>query len=109
MTVHYHGGPIWGGDELIKALYRGGGALVSYARPDQIRKIAALRCKLVLDNGAFSTWKKAPENIDWRAHWAGYYDFVGEWFSRIEWFIIPDVLEGTEEENGALIETVPDW
>lgn len=109
MTVHYHGGPIWGGDELIKALYRGGGALVSYARPDQIRKIAAMRCKLVLDNGAFSTWKKAPDNIDWSAHWVGYYDFVGEWFSRIEWFIIPDVIEGTEEENDALIETVPDW
>lgn len=57
MTTHYHGGPLWGGDELLKALYRNTGALISYARPDQIKKIAEIRCKLVLDNGAFSTWR----------------------------------------------------
>lgn len=25
MTTHYHGGPLWGGDELLKALYRDSG------------------------------------------------------------------------------------
>lgn len=103
---------MWGGDELLKALYRDSGALVSYARPDQIKKIAAIKCKLVLDNGAFSTWRNGGnDNYQqwWRRHWEGYYDFVGEWFSRIEWFIIPDVIEGTEQENDALIEHVPEW
>lgn len=112
MTTHYHGGPLWGGDELLKALYRNTGALVSYARPDQIKKIAAIRCKLVLDNGAFSTWRKAANDNGkewWRKHWEGYYDFVGEWFSRIEWFIIPDVIEGSEQENDELIGQVPEW
>lgn len=116
MTTHYHGGPLWGGDELLKALYRNTGALISYARPDQIKKIAEIRCKLVLDNGAFSTWRNAANDNNevltqewWRKHWEGYYDFVGEWFSRIEWFIIPDVIEGTEQENDALIEQVPAW
>lgn len=112
MTTHYHGGPLWGGDELLKALYRDSGALVSYARPDQIKKIAAIKCKLVLDNGAFSTWRNGGNDNDlawWIKHWEGYYDFVGEWFSRIEWFIIPDVIEGTEQENDALIEQVPAW
>ena len=112
MTTHYHGGPLWGGDELLKALYRDSGALVSYARPDQIKKIAAIKCKLVLDNGAFSTWRNGGNDNDqewWTNHWGGYYDFVGEWFSRIEWFIIPDVIEGTEEENNTLIEQVPEW
>ena len=114
MTTHYHGGPLWGGDELLKALYRDSGALVSYARPDQIKKIAAIRCKLVLDNGAFSTWRNAANDNNrgktwWYEHWCGYYDFVGEWFSRIEWFIIPDVIEGTEQENDTLIEHVPEW
>lgn len=103
---------MWGGDELLKALYRDSGALVSYARPDQIKKIAAIKCKLVLDNGAFSTWRNGGNDNDqqwWSKHWEGYYDFVGEWFSRIEWFIIPDVIEGAEEENDALIEQVPAW
>lgn len=112
MTTHYHGGPLWGGDELLKSLYRDSGALVSYARPDQIKKIAAIKCKLVLDNGAFSTWRSGGNDNDlewWINHWDGYYDFVGEWFSRIEWFIIPDVIEGDEEENDALIEQVPTW
>lgn len=120
MSVHWHGGPIWGdritpSEDLIKALYRNGCALVSYARPDQVKKIAAIDCKLVLDNGAFSTWRKAsgddcqPGTEWWKKHWAAYYDFVGGWFSRIEWFIIPDVIEGTEAENDDLIEQVPHW
>lgn len=112
MTIHYHGGPLWGGDELLKALYRDTGALVSYARPDQIRKIAEIPCKLVLDNGAFSTWKSKKQEASvnwWSSHWSGYYDFVGSWFSRIEWFIIPDVIEGSEEENDALLQDVPHW
>lgn len=110
VTVHYHGGPIWGGDELIKALYNKGGALVSFARPDQIKKIAAIDCKLVLDNGAFSTWRKSNGAMsvdDWGLHWTKYYQFVQLWYHRIEWYIIPDVIEGSEEENDALISSVP--
>lgn len=117
MTIHYHGGPLWGGDELLNALYRNSGALVSYARPDQIRKIATIPCKLILDNGAFSKWMEmrkaandnAPSPQWWDEYWRGYHDFVGGWFSRIEWFIIPDVIEGTEAENDRLIENVPAW
>lgn len=109
MTAHYHGGPLWGGDELLHACYSRTGALVSFARPDQIKKIAALKCKLVLDNGAFSTWKSAGNDntMDWDAHWTRYYQWVQLWFHRIEWFIIPDVIEGTEEENDTLVSRVP--
>lgn len=112
MKIHYHGGPIWGGDELIKALYMNSGALVSFARPDQIKKITSIPCNLVLDNGAFSAWKSAKGNktkSDWIKHWSDYYDFVGEWFSRIDFFIIPDVIEGSEEDNDKLLDTVPSW
>lgn len=109
MTIHYHGGPLWGGEELLPALYQNGGALVSFARPEQIKKISALKCKLVLDNGAFSTWKKSlvGEVMDWDTHWTRYYQWVQTWFHRIEWFIIPDVIEGSEEENNRLVARVP--
>lgn len=45
MTIHFHGSPIWGDehaptDMLIKALYRDSGAFVSFARPEQMKKIA---------------------------------------------------------------------
>ena len=110
MTVHYHGGPIWGGDEIVKACYSNGGALVSFARPDQVKKIAALRCRLALDNGAFSTWKSSKSSssiINWDDHWRDYYMFVWRWYHRIEWFIIPDVIEGTQEENDRQIARLP--
>lgn len=110
VTTHFHGGPIWGGDELIKALYSKGGALVSFARPDQIKKIAALDCSLVLDNGAFSTWRRSKGSMsvgDWGLHWTRYYQWVQLWYHRIEWFIVPDVIEGSEDENDFLISSIP--
>lgn len=118
MTIHYHGGPIWGDKEvsyheLMKALWREGGALVSYAHPSQLKHIVNIKCKIVFDCGAFSDWNKDRKNHvtrDWDKHWAEYYDkFVGPWFSRIEWFIIPDDIEGGEEENNKLIAEVPPW
>lgn len=118
MTVHYHGGPIWGDKETtvkeaMNALWFNGGALVSYARPDQLKAIVNIPCSLILDNGAFSFWRSAAkkkEVLDWDKHWEGYYDnMVAPWYSRIDFFFIPDVIEGTEEDNDALIEKTPSW
>lgn len=107
-VVHYHGGPIWGGDEIVSALYKDGGALVSFRRTDQIKKIAKLKCSLVLDNGAFSTWRaNNDDDFDWDAHWTKYYMFVLKWIGRIDWFVVPDVIEGTEQENDDLVSKVP--
>lgn len=113
MTIHFHGGPIWGGegDELIKALYRGGGALVSFHRPDQIKRIVQLDCDLILDNGAFSVWMKSNrkgEIVDWDKHWNKYYKWVESLYARIGWFIVPDVIGGTDEENDALLAKLPE-
>lgn len=117
MTIHFHGGPIWAGkggsnDELIKALYRNGGAFVSFARPGQLKKISLFPSDIRLDNGAYSDWDKArkkQKRVDWNARRNKFYDFVGQWYSRIEWFLIPDVIEGTEEENDAQLNLVPAW
>ena len=93
----------------MAALYSRGGALVSFARPEQLRKIATLNCQIVLDNGAFSAWRKAENDneMDWAAHWTRYYQWVLAWLHRIAWFIVPDVIEGTEAENDALLARVP--
>lgn len=118
MTIHYHGGPIWGDKkisyhELMPALWRGGGALISYAHPGQLKYVVNIDCSLILDNGAFTWWRRDKENqlgMNWTAHWDKFYDsFVAPWYSRIDWFIIPDVIEGTEDENDMLIARVPKW
>ncbi|MDU7391556.1 hypothetical protein [Atlantibacter hermannii] len=75
MTVHYHGSPIWGDenaptDMLIKALYRDGGAFISFARPEQMKKVAMFPCDIRLDNGAYSAWdqaKKKKITVDWES------------------------------------------
>lgn len=117
MITHFHGGPIWGDkdaptDMLIKGLYRDGGAFVSFARPEQMKKIALIPNHIRLDNGAYSAWDKAKKKkivVDWGKRSEKFYDFVGKWYSRIDWFLIPDVIEGDEAENDAQLALVPSW
>ena len=57
----------------------------------------------VFDNGAFSVWKRGAV-LDV----AGYTDWCDEWHRHpgFDWALIPDVIEGSAEENDALI---ADW
>lgn len=107
--MHIHGGPHWGPIDVYKALYQNGWGLVSFNRPHLLKKMATLDTKIVLDNGAYSTWrsKKNEPGFNWDDHWTKFYLWVNQWFYRIEWFIIPDVIEGTEEENDRLVSRVP--
>jgi hypothetical protein len=54
----------------------------------------------MLDNGAFSQWKRnrlAPV-------WDGFYGWAKEWLEyQTTWAVIPDVIGGTEIENDRLI------
>ncbi len=104
--IHFHGTPIWGNKgEVLSASVKNGGAFVSYARPDQINKCLEI-CKFIgIDNGAFSAWKRGL-SIDWDKEfypWLLKYVF----HPKVAFFIIPDVVEGGEEENDRLIEEVP--
>lgn len=115
--THYHGGPMWGNVDIGPKkiwcgdiLYKNSCALVSYARPEQLKRISKICNSLVLDNGAFSAWRKQQKQsdaFDWVSHWAGYYCWVLANYSKIDWFIIPDVIEGSEEENDKLIDELP--
>lgn len=53
----------------------------------------------MLDNGAFSFWRGArvPD-------WPSFYDWAEPWLDcPTTWAVIPDVIDGSEEENDALI------
>lgn len=92
-------------------------AFVSFEYPDQIAFAAEVCQSFALDNGAFSVWKRGA-TLDVK----GYVQFVKEWERHpgFDWALIPDVIEGTEQENdrmfglyrdagGDLLRGVPVW
>lgn len=103
MTVHYHGGPITPETCAYRA-WRGRHAFVSFAHPAQIELAASVCQSFALDNGAFSLWK-ARKPTDW----PGYYAWSARWLRHpaCDWAVIPDVIEGSEADNDALLREWP--
>ncbi len=119
--IHFHGGPMWGKESIgpnkvitcKEVLYKDSCALVSYARMDQLKYIlGAARC-VWFDNGAFKDWNdrrrgKKPDG-DRYQHWLKFYLKVLKLYNDIEYFFIPDVIEGSEEDNDRLINQLPEF
>lgn len=98
--IHYHGLPMGAnGDEVVRFL-SGRHAFISFASPNQIGIASEVCQSFAIDNGAFSAWKSG-QGFDF----SGYEDFVLEWSTHpsCDWFIIPDVIDGTIEDNQELI------
>jgi len=78
--------------------------MVSFAHPSQMCLVMEICQSVTTDNGAFSFWKQ-KKPVDW---WK-YYEFIDEWRSHpgFDWGLIPDVIEGSEDENDALLEEWP--
>lgn len=97
IMIKYHGTPVTPQDIFLKALTNRN-ALVSFANPQDL-EIAIKTCnKIMLDNGAFSFWTKKKS-----VNWTEYYRWVCKNYEKIDYFIIPDVIDGTEKENDELI------
>lgn len=75
---------------------------VSYAAPSDVRRAHQFGQSVLLDNGAFSVWKRGIE-----PDWAGYYTWCDRWMDyATTWAVIPDVIEGEDRDNDKLID---DW
>lgn len=100
--IHYHGGPITPETCAVRA-WRGRHAFISWTEPRQIGVAAEVCQSFALDNGAFSLWKSGTA-VDWD----DYYIWAEKWLRHpaCDFAIIPDVIEGSEAENDAL---VGDW
>lgn len=106
--IRYHGGPVWP-ERVAIALWPGRHAMISYWHRQQINLAAELAQSFVIDNGAYSAWRASESGDDvvklgqWT--WEGYCEFVQEWHQHpgFDWAVIPDVIEGTEEENDEAI------
>lgn len=101
--IHYHGGPITPLEAAV-ACWTGRHAMVSFANPTQIQLAAEISQSFSVDNGAFSKWRSGVA-----VEWADYYAFVDEWCCHpgFDWAVIPDVIDGDEEANDALIKQWP--
>lgn len=114
--IHYHGGPITP-LTVASAAWTARHAFISFEAPVQVAFAAEVCQSFALDNGAFSVWKRgAVLNVP------GYVEWVKEWERHpgFDWALIPDVIDGTEEDNdrmfgayrdagGDLLAGVPVW
>lgn len=99
--IHYHGTPIGGSRQDVARFLSGRHALVPFPRQDDIGIVADVCKSFVFDNGAFSVWKRgAVLDVD------GYISWVRDWCRHpgFMWALIPDVIDGNEADNDALIE-----
>lgn len=102
--IHYHGTPISGSRQDVAKFLMGRHALVPFPRQDDMGVVAEVCQSFVFDNGAFSVWKKGGK-LDVE----GYVDWVEKWHRHpgFDWALIPDVIDGNEAGNDALIKAWP--
>jgi len=97
--IAYHGTPITPAECLIAL--EGHHFFVSFWRPDQVGLVAENGCTFAIDNGAFSAYQHG-ETVDWDR----YKDFLAKWWRpNMNFYVIPDVIGGTWQENVALVES----
>lgn len=104
--IHYHGTPMGGrrSDKVVALTNRF--ALVPYPRPDDLALVVELCRGFLLDNGAFSYWKKGYTEFP---DYAGYVAWVEKWHRhpKFQGAIIPDYVTGTEAQNNAYLDRWP--
>lgn len=98
--IPYHGGPLTPMPVAV-ALWRRRHAFVSFAHPAQVWLAASLAQSFALDNGAFTLWKSSGGRVDV----AAYAQWVRQWERHpgFDWAVIPDVIDGSEQENDDMI------
>lgn len=100
VTIHAHGTPITPRARLLELA--GCHFCVSFAAPEQVEVCHKIGQSVMLDNGAFTFWNRGTEmGPGW---WDRYYEWCEPWLDiRTTWAVIPDVIDGTEEENDRLL------
>lgn len=85
---------------VMLRVLQGRHAMVSFEKPQQIEEACEVCQSVVLDNGAFSAWR-AGTAYDF----AGYQRWVAHWLRHpaVDWCVIPDVIDGSEDQNDALL------
>jgi hypothetical protein len=100
-VIHYHGTPITPRAALL--VLSGRHFCVSHARPDDVKICHQIGQSVLLDNGAFSKWRRGHET-----DWGAYYAWCERWLSfPTSWAIIPDVIGGGPDVQDQLLAQWP--
>lgn len=67
---------------------------VSYARPDDLDDCLRIGQSVMLDNGAFTAFTQGK-----KLDIPGFYAWLDEHLSHPHWAVVPDVIDGTEDEQ----------
>lgn len=96
--MHFHGTPITPRSVLHELAGRS--FCVRYGEHRDADICHQIGQSVMLDNGAFSKWKQGNPT-----DWMGFYQWARPWLNyHTTWAVIPDVIDGSEEDNDALIE-----
>lgn len=99
--IHYHGTPITPVAALMDV--RGCHFCVSHANPQDVERVHQIGQSVMLDNGAFSKWKKGKET-----NWEKFYEWCERWLQfPTTWAVIPDVIDAGSQMQDALIREWP--
>jgi hypothetical protein len=102
--IHYHGLPITPATAAAKAV-DAGHAFVSFRHPDQLPVAVEVCQSFAVDNGAFSAWKSGHPVQDWSAFYV--WALQCQRIPSCDFAVIPDVIDGDEESNDALLDACP--
>ena len=102
--IHYHGLPITPESSAYAAI-NGGHAFVSFRYSDQLRIAMEVCQSFAVDNGAFSAWKSGNPITDWSEFYQWVFDIHRH--PAFDFAVIPDVIDGTEADNDALLAQWP--
>lgn len=102
--IPFHGLPITPETAAVAAV-QGGAAFVSFAYPEQLAMAVAVCQLIALDNAAFSAWRKGKPVTDWRPFYA--WAAEGMRIPSCLFAVIPDVIDGDEAANDALLAEWP--
>ena len=99
--IHYHGTPI----SPVSALYELSGRhfCVSHADPRDVERVHRIGQSVMLDNGAYSKWKRGRET-----DWLAYYAWCDRWLDYpTTWAVIPDEIHAGSQYQDALLAEWP--
>lgn len=99
-VIHYHGTPISPRAQLMRLAGRH--FCVSFAHPQDLSVCLQIGQSVMLDNGAFSIWRKGGDlDVD------AYYRWLEPILTPPHWAVIPDVIDGPLEAQQRMRSTWP--
>lgn len=98
--LHYHGTPLTPRAELLKMA--GKNFCVSFAAPGDADWCLVHGQAVMWDSGAFSAFTQGRE-VDW----AKYYSWLEPRLGHPHWAVIPDVIDGSIEQQRAMVAQWP--